>query len=283
MAKQTKRKSLSKKNPKGMSITRARKEQILVLAGALAQIAPSTTYGDSFSMENLAKEWKLQKYFKKHRNKIIDITFFLENVIRHHPRMPKKLVLEIVKRGSTWKANKGELVTPEMREAIAVPMKNLGFDITMELAALPYITLPSLLSPSFELCSLFEQLSLHPELTSDISELFLEGHYNEAIRKALERFEKSIQDISGLQELSGKDLMTKAFSLSSPPIALNELNGTNDKNEQEGFRFMTMGAMIGLRNIFSHGDAEQFEVSEVVELLCFVSFLFKRVDRRTSP
>lgn len=283
MANLPKDKTPRKKKPKGLSITRARKDHILMLSKALGEIAPSTTFGNSYSLQNFAKEWKLTQYFKKKENKTADIAFFLENVIRYHPRLPKKVVLEMIKRGSVWKANKGEAVTPEMLEAIAIPMEVLGFPIRKELAALPPAKLPLLTPPSFTLRTLFDKLPFHPELMDDVPSLFLAGHYNEAIRKSLERFEEFIKNISGLHEQMGQDLMAKSFSGGSPLIALNSLQTTNDKSEQEGFQFMTMGAMRGLRNILSHGDSEQFEASEALELLCFVSFLFKRVERRTSP
>lgn len=283
MATQPKGKTPAKKKSKGLLITKARKEHILALSKALGVIAPSTTHGDSFSIENLAKEWNLGKHFKKQKNKVADIDFFLKNVIRQHPRLPKRLVLEIIKRGAVWKANKGEAVTPEMLEAIAIPMEALGFPIRKELAALPPVELPPLTPPSFALRELFKDIPFHAELARDIPELFLAGHYNEAIRKSLERFEECIKNISGLHDQMGKDLMAKSFSGNSPLIDLNGLQTTNDKSEQEGFQFMTMGAMRGLRNILSHGDVEQFEASEALELLCFVSFLFKRVERRTSP
>lgn len=283
MAKQSKSKTPAKKKPKGLSITRARKDHILMLSKALGEIAPSTTFGNSYSLQNLAKEWKLTQYFKKQENKTADIAFFLRNVIRYHPLLPKKLVLEMVKRGSVWMANKGEVVTPEMLEAIAIPMEALGFPIRKELVELPPIELPPVTPPSFKLRTLFKEFPFHTALEREIPELFLAGHYNEAIRKSLERFEEYIKNISGLHDQMGKDLMAKSFSGGSPPIALNSLQTTNDKSEQEGFQFMTMGAMRGLRNILSHGDVEQFEASEALELLCFVSFLFKRVERRTSP
>lgn len=281
MAKQLKSKIPAKKKPKGLILTRIRKESINSLAVALGQIAPSTTYGNSFSIENLAKEWNLEKYFKKQKNKVADIDFFLSNVIRQYPRLPKKLVLEIVKRGSIWKATNAEVISAEMLEAIAIPMEALGFTIRKELAELSTVELPHVTPLSFKFQRLLKDFPFHSALEREIPELFLEGHYNEAIRKSLERFEEYIKNISGLHDQMGKDLMAKSFSGNTPLITLNSLNSTNDKSEQEGFQFMTMGAMRGLRNILSHGDTEQFEVSEALELLCFVSFLFKRVDRRT--
>jgi hypothetical protein len=45
-----------------------------------------------------------------------------------------------------------------------------------------------------------------------------------------------------------------AFGGDTPPLPLNELRSANDRSEQEGFKLLTMGAMSGMRNLYSHGD-----------------------------
>jgi uncharacterized protein (TIGR02391 family) len=76
--------------------------------------------------------------------------------------------------------------------------------------------------------------------------------------------------------------MAKAFSESNPLIALNEMKTSNDRSEQEGFKFLTMGAMSGMRNLYSHGDVPQMSATNAIERLAFVSLLYKRVDKITS-
>ncbi len=109
--------------------------------------------------------------------------------------------------------------------------------------------------------------------------MFRDGHFNEAVRKALERFEKTIQDIIGDHKSQGQALMSKAFNKQNPRIPINALKTANDESEQEGFMHLTMGAMAGMRNIYSHGDVEQMSPMDASERLAFVSLLFKRVDR----
>ena len=38
-----------------------------------------------------------------------------------------------------------------------------------------------------------------------------------------------------------------------------------------------MGAMSGMRNLYSHGDVAQMNAMDAIERLAFVSLLFKRV------
>jgi len=260
-------------------ITRARREQIERVAAALAEIAPSTSPGDGFCVQRVAYDMGLKDCWKKQKNKKADIAHLLENVIRRYPRKPKNLVLAIVRGGVEWKARKGEGVTQEHLNAIAEPMEALGFRIRKDLLAIEIPEPSRVRHPSQDMVALLDRLDLHEALADDVPEMFRDGHFNEAVRKALERFEKFIQDALGDHQTFGRELMGKAFGGASPPIALNALATANDRSEQEGFKFLTMGAMSGMRNLYSHGDVEQMSAMDAIERLCFISLLFKRVAR----
>jgi uncharacterized protein (TIGR02391 family) len=262
-----------------MRITKQRREQIGRLAAALAEIAPSTSPGAGFCVQKVADQMRLGDCWKKQRNKKEDIAHLLENVFRKYPRKPKTLVLEIVKGGVQWRARKGEPVTQEHLDAIAEPMEALGFSIRKKLEAIELPEPSRVCAPAQDKIALLERLDLHEALTDDCLEMFRDGHFNEAVRKALERFEKCIQDAIGDQKNFGRDLMAKAFSEQHPQIELNAMQSANDRSEQEGFKFLTMGAMSGLRNLYSHGDVDQMSATDAIERLGFVSMLFKRVDK----
>ncbi len=266
-----------------MRITKARREQIGRLATALAAIAPSTSPGTGFCVQKVAKQMRLADCWKKKRNKTEDIAHLLENVFRKYLRKPKTLVLEIVKGGVQWMARKGKQVTQEHLDAIAEPMEALGFSIRKELGAIELPEPSRVCVPPQDLIAIFDRLDLHEALKDDVAEMFRDGHFNEAVRKALERFEKAIQDALGDYKTFGRDLMAKAFGGNPPPISLNDLKTANDRSEQEGFKFLTMGAMSGMRNLYSHGDVEQMSAMDAVERLAFVSLLFKRVDKALPP
>jgi uncharacterized protein (TIGR02391 family) len=261
-----------------MRITRGRREQIERLAAALAEIAPSTSPGSGFCVRKVAEDMALKDCWRKQRNKKADIARLLENVLRRYPRKPKALVLKIVRGGVQWKARKGEQVTAEHLDAIAEPMEALGFPIRDELREIEIPEPSRVRHPSQDLVALFDRLDLHQALKDDVAEMFRDGHFNEAVRKALERFEKRVQDALGDHQTFGRDLMAKAFGGEQPPIRLNDLKTANDRSEQEGFKFLTMGAMSGVRNLYSHGDVEQMGAMDALERLAFVSLLFKRVD-----
>jgi uncharacterized protein (TIGR02391 family) len=158
-------------------------------------------------------------------------------------------------------------------------MEALGFSIRKKLEAIELPEPSRVCAPAQDKIALLERLDLHEALTDDCLEMFRDGHFNEAVRKALERFEKCIQDAIGDQKNFGRDLMAKAFSEQHPQIELNAMQSANDRSEQEGFKFLTMGAMSGLRNLYSHGDVDQMSATDAIERLGFVSMLFKRVDK----
>jgi len=261
-----------------MRITGTRREQIRRLAEALAEIAPSTSPGSGFCVQQVAEQMGLKHHWKKQKNKQADIAHLLENVMRRHPRKPKTLVLAIVRGGIEWKARKGEKVTSDQLEAIIAPMEALGFKIRKEIDAIDIPEPAHVHPPSSDHVAVFDKLDLHPALKDDIATMFRDGHLNEAVRKALERFEKVIQDALDDHNTSGRELMAKAFGGDPPPVPLNAGRTANDRSEQQGFKFLTMGAMSGMRNLYSHGDVAQMSAMEAIERLAFVSLLFKRVD-----
>jgi len=59
--------------------------------------------------------------------------------------------------------------------------------------------------------------------------------------------------------------MAKAFNEDNALIALNQMNSANNRSEQQGFKFLTMGAMSGMRNLYSHGDVPQMPPSDALE------------------
>jgi len=271
------KKKIVKAEP-AMRITVARKKVIHRLAAALAEIAPTTTIGSGFCVKRVAEEKGLKACWKKQKNKVADIAYLLENTLRKYPRKPKLLVLAIIEGGAVWMANRGKSITDEQKQTISDAMKELGFDIKKELKRIHYPPPSKVAEPSQDVSATFDRLDLHQNLKDDIREMFRDGHFNEAVRKALERFEKMVQDKIGDHKIYGRDLMAKAFNENKPMISLNAMTTANDRSEQEGFKFLTMGAMSGMRNLYSHGDVPQMSAPDAIERLCFVSLLMKRID-----
>ena len=137
-------------------------------------------------------------------------------------------------------------------------------------------TLPRISVPPERLMEQLRHHDLAPAISGEPLELFQDGHFNEAVRRACEKFEAKVQKLSSHLGKSGRDLMAKAFATS----AYLDLQSVEDGNKQsftEGFRLLTMGSMAAIRNIFSHGDEERRSPEECFEMLLLINWMFRLV------
>lgn len=125
---------------------------------------------------------------------------------------------------------------------------------------------------------LFEFIGVSSRLNYAIS-LFLDGHFDSAIREASIVLETLIKEKSGLDE-HGAPLAGHAFKFDAenpPIIALNDLETESEQNEQKGIQLMIQGFLMSIRNIaihnsIGHGSLQAFEI------ICFVDFFIKIID-----
>lgn len=122
--------------------------------------------------------------------------------------------------------------------------------------------------------------SIHPRVRKECESLFASRHYAEAIRKAFTVVDVMVKEKSGLDK-SGKALMTEVFRGDNPIIKLNSLQNQSDRDEQEGFMFLYMGAMEGIRNPKSHDLVDQRDPIRTLEYLAIASLLARRVEKGT--
>lgn len=123
----------------------------------------------------------------------------------------------------------------------------------------------------------YEGLDLHPEIARAASELYLNGHYANAIEDAVKALNAFVRLRSGIEDRDGDALMTHVFSVKDPILAFNELKDENDRNEQKGFMMMFSGAVAGLRNPRAH-RLVQDDPERALEFIAFISLLAKLVD-----
>lgn len=118
---------------------------------------------------------------------------------------------------------------------------------------------------------------LHPEIIAAAGALFSDGHYSAAIFEAFKAVEVRVRKQSGI-DASGRDLMAKALGGDSPPISVASTSGRSGQDEQEGFKFIFMGTMQGIRNPKGHELIQQTEPEPTLEYLAFASLLMRRLD-----
>ena len=122
------------------------------------------------------------------------------------------------------------------------------------------------------------ELKLHPKIESVSTDLFHNKHYSQAIFEAIKILEKEIKTKSGIRDKSGVSLINHVFKKESPLIKIVEGDESWQIDEREGFRFLFMGAFLGIKNPKSHDNPELNDPFKAVEYLSFLSLLMKRLD-----
>jgi len=134
---------------------------------------------------------------------------------------------------------------------------------------------------------LFELMKIHPIIIKVSSQRFQKAQYSDAIREAFKAVEKYVKEKSGKDDF-GASLMSKVFSfeydeskkeLKRPPILpLSKLETKSERSEQQGFMYIFMGAMEGIRNPFAHEHIEVIDPIFTLKLLCLASLLLEILD-----
>jgi len=124
---------------------------------------------------------------------------------------------------------------------------------------------------------LFDNLQFHPKVIEATRSCFAAGNYREAILNAFIALIDYVKEKTKL-DTDTKDLMAKAFNVDKPVIKLNSLKEQYERDEQEGFRFLFMGASVGIRNPKAHKLIPQSNPFHALEYLAFASLLMRRVE-----
>jgi uncharacterized protein (TIGR02391 family) len=119
--------------------------------------------------------------------------------------------------------------------------------------------------------------NLHPEVVAVASDLYTDGHYSQSIFEALKALEQRVRSQSRL-DISGRELMARAFGADPPPIDLSVESGQSGRDEQEGLRLVFMGLIQGIRNPKGHALVTQDDPQRSLEYLGMISVLFRRLD-----
>lgn len=86
-----------------------------------------------------------------------------------------------------------------------------------------------------------------------------------------------------MRELTGgtepaRALMARAFDQDTPLLPLNDAASVSDRDEQEGFKLLFMGAMQGIRNPKAHDLFDELAEERALDYLAFASLLMRRLD-----
>ncbi len=62
-----------------------------------------------------------------------------------------------------------------------------------------------------------------------------------------------------------------------PKIQINDLDSISKRNEQDGVRFVAMGLMQGVRNIFMHSKGTE-KLFYCLQTIIIVDWIFKQIE-----
>lgn len=276
------KKKKTKKVTKRPTVSAPQAQNLRALAEQLGKLIPLAGYRSSFSLTTVAKDKGLSSLMPQKTAVKKEVFYeFLRNLYLSKPRTIKILVREILPRAIEKRHEKGEPVLEAEALELSSKLTALGVDLHSEILALKLPKeRPRVVPPPIGIQKILESYVLHPSLLPDCKTMFTSGHINESVRKALERFEKTVQDLSGLHHKQGADLMGLAFSEQSPKIKFNNLSTPQEINKQVGFKFVCMGIMSWWRNNLSHGDEIQLPHHDALGRLIQISNLFHELENR---
>jgi uncharacterized protein (TIGR02391 family) len=121
---------------------------------------------------------------------------------------------------------------------------------------------------------------LHDSISDASGAQFADGHYDDAVFNAFKAVEDRVKSLTG-SEQSGKRLMATVFSEQNSKLDITSLSsqGQQEQDEAEGYKFLFMGASLGLRNPRGHGGKLRTDEQETMEMLAFASLLMRSLDR----
>lgn len=171
-----------------------------------------------------------------------------------------------------------------LNQALVFHGLRLNADNKVVLSDEPVPTTPPPAPAGTSEVALFDRLQLHAEIQKVSRDLYKDGYYAQAILEAFKALNNAVKAKSGLSDRDGQALMSAAFSGTLPPLALNSLQTQSERDEQDGFKFIFMGAMTGIRNPKAHENVVQRDAYRTLHYLSLASLLMARLDEasRTS-
>lgn len=118
---------------------------------------------------------------------------------------------------------------------------------------------------------------LHPYIAKGCTELFVDGHYAQAVEESAKAVFQYLRGASGLT-LDGATLAQQAFSLKKPILAFSDLSDETKRNEQLGFMDTLVAYAKGVRNPLAHTHGKLEEAQKAFEYLCTASLFCRRID-----
>ena len=129
-----------------------------------------------------------------------------------------------------------------------------------------------------------ETRNVHAEVFKYCRAELIDENYFHAVLEATKGVAERIRELSGLTS-DGAPLVTAAFSVKNPILALNALATESDKSEQAGFSNLLVGVFGFIRNPLAHAPKIVWPMTEqdALDFLTVISLVHRKLDGATSP
>lgn len=126
--------------------------------------------------------------------------------------------------------------------------------------------------------ALFDKVVTHEEIRKASRRLFMDGYYALAVEECYKCVNNMVKSRSGLPS-DGTPLMQAAFSPQNPALKLNSMKTESERNEQQGYKDIFAGCMMGIRNPRAHGHGLVDDPVEALEMIGWGNHLMTKLDR----
>lgn len=125
---------------------------------------------------------------------------------------------------------------------------------------------------------LYDELITNSRLRKKTEKLFKDGHHARAVEEAFKLLDNVVKSKAEVVELdlTGANLMNRAFSSNNPILKLNEGVSSSEKNEQMGYMQIFAGCMTGIRNPRAHDSDWEDTEQRALQLLVLADHLIGR-------
>lgn len=124
-----------------------------------------------------------------------------------------------------------------------------------------------------------EKRVIHKDVLACCKVEYLQENYFHAIFEAAKSLSEKVRNLTGIKE-DGSALFNTAFSVSNPRLALNSLQTSSERNQQNGLKEMLHGVTHMIRNVTAHEMKYKWILNEqdAIDILTTISFLHKQLD-----